>query len=102
MQQQRRLELRWTRHPTGRWSRIRFIDPNLANVEGVWVIWQEGRTSTLEVGQDLVSDGNYIPVYTNRVNSRDLPCPATEGRSGRYGSAVSGMAGRILDGSGDS
>ena len=50
------MRLDWIRHPTGRWSRFAFIDPDLANTVGVFVIWQEGRNSTVYVGQGNVRD----------------------------------------------
>ena len=50
------MRLDWIRHPTGRWSRFAFIDPDLANTVGVFVIWQEGRNPTAYVGQGNVRD----------------------------------------------
>ena len=49
------VRLDWVRHPTGRWSRFAFIDPQLANVVGVFVVWKE-TGATVWVGQGNVRD----------------------------------------------
>ena len=48
--------LPWFRHPTGRWSRFKYIDPDMANTIGVFVIWQSGYASTVYVGHGNVRD----------------------------------------------
>ena len=48
--------LPWFRHPTGRWSRFKYIDSDMANTIGVFVIWQSGYASTVYVGHGNVRD----------------------------------------------
>ncbi len=57
MQRPPSIRLEWFRHPTGRWSRLAFIDPDLTpRPWGVLVVWQEARTTTVAVAYGSIRD----------------------------------------------